>query len=277
LQHSFRQRIESIKHHYSKPGPNVFRFIYYTFSRTFFEMPSLRRAQGLLAGSETTRAEYLNHYGIPAEKIALTPHGIDTSFFRKAGNTNKIRESLGFPDDVPIILFVGFITPRKGLEYLIQAIGQLSPKPLLLLVGRWISDKYRERVLKIAGPYRNQIVELGYLPDEQMPTYYTLADLYASSSLLEGFGIPIIEAMSCQTPVVVADTGSSAEVTGPGGFLTKPGDVDDLSEKINILLKDKELRLEKGILGRDYVEKKFSLNNMVYSTLEAYASFQKRS
>ena len=274
LQHSFRQRIMSIKYQFSKPRANIYRYIYYSFTRAFIELPSLKKATGLLAGSEATREEYLLNYHVPPERIALARHGIDTEFFRKIENSKEIRKKLGFSEKEPIILFVGFITPRKGLEYLIQALHQINPTPLLLIIGRWISNKYRERVLDLAGPVKNQIIELGYVPDHQMPLYYSLADIYTSSSLLEGFGIPIIEALSCQTPVVVVNSGASAEVSGPGGFLVKPGDVYDLAYKISLLLKDNELRQNKGLLGREYVRQNFSLNSMLQSTLEAYDYFK---
>src|SRR5206468_3134089 len=106
---------------------------------------------------------------------------------------------------------------------LARALPLIRPKPRLLLAGRWAED-YRAHFLNLLGWAADQVVEAGYVPDEQLPAYYSLADVYVSPSLMEGFGLTLAEALACETPVVAADAGSVAEVVGPGGILVPPHD-----------------------------------------------------
>jgi glycosyltransferase involved in cell wall biosynthesis len=117
------------------------------------------------------------------------------------------------------------------------------------------------------------VIELGFVDDEEMPYFFSMSDVYVSSSLLEGFGLPIAEALACGTPVVAADSGSVAEVMGPGGILVAQRDPIGLAREISKLLQNHSLRKELGTLGRDFVIREFSLVSMVKSTLEAYEYF----
>jgi glycosyltransferase involved in cell wall biosynthesis len=249
LQHSFRQRLVSLDKHVSNKSFYLKQYIYYYISRKFIEIPSLRRAVGLLAGSQTSRNEFINNYGISPEKVGLTPHGIDTDFFHNKNNVDQLRRSLGIPKMDPILLFVGFITQRKGLNYLIKSLFKIKPTPWLLVIGRWNNPNLRRNVLNLAGPLSDRIIELGNVPDKLMPYYYSLADIYTSCSVMEGFGIPLVEAMSCETPVVAFDSGATTEVVGPGGVVTRFKDISRFAEAISNLLDDRKSLLEAGKIG----------------------------
>jgi len=123
------------------------------------------------------------------------------------------------------------------------------------------------------GPASKQVVEVGFVPDEHMPLCYSSADVYVSPSLLEGFGLPLAEALACETPIVATNTGATAEVVGPGGIMVPPGDIIALAGAISDLLKDASLRHELGKRGREYIASNFSIQTMLYSTIEAYTRF----
>ena len=273
LQQSYRQRLGSLNWSLDNPLSLVYRFTYYSLARVFAETPSIRRATGLLAGSATTREEFIDHYKVSSDHIALARHGIDTMFFRRIDKGDLLRSQLGIAKHEPVILFAGFVTPRKGLQYLASALPLIHPAPRLVIVGRWRSRAFREQVLHSLGSSVSQIIETGFVPDEQMPEYYSLADVYVSPSLLEGFGLPLAEALACETPVVTTKTGSAAEVVGPGGVLVPPRDPNALASAVSDLLEDEALRRELGKRGREYIVSDFSIPTMLHSTLDAYERF----
>ncbi len=271
LQHSFRQRWSIWEDTRNEPLARLYRFTYYSFARRLAETPSARRAHGLLAGSATTCREFIEQYGIPPERIVLARHGIDTDFFRPSP-ASSLGTRLGLAPDEPAILFAGFVTPRKGLEFLAQALPLVRPAPRLLIVGRW-NDKFRSRFFQQLGSAANQVIECGFVPDEQMPGYYSTADVYVSASLMEGFGLPLAEALACETPVVATEGGATAEVVGPGGLLTPARDPAALADAISHLLVNPTLRREMGAKGREHISREFSLQQMTSSILGAYRKF----
>jgi glycosyltransferase involved in cell wall biosynthesis len=273
LHHSFRQRLRSLNWSLDSRLSIFYRYLYYSLTRVLMETPSLRRAAGLLAGSSTSSQEYINYYKVAPGRIALAPHGIDTAFFRRTDMTDHLRSQFGIASDEPVILFAGFITPRKGLKDLANAMARMDPLPRLVIVGQWRSRVYREQVLGFFGTAASRVIEAGFVPGEQMPAYYSLADVYVSPSLLEGFGLPLAEALACETPVVTTNAGAAAEVIGPGGVLVPPGDPVALANAVSSLLKDDTLRRELGKKGREFIIRNFSIQTMLSSTLDAYERF----
>ena len=159
------------------------------------------------------------------------------------------------------------------MEYLAQALPLISPRPKLILTGRW-TENFREKFYTLLGSARPQVIEAGFVPDALMPAYFSLADLYVSSSLLEGFGLPIAEALACETPIVAADAGSVREVTGPGGLLVPPADPRALAAAISSLLSNPDQRNQLGVVGRAHILKNFSVHSMVNAHLDAYQKFK---
>jgi glycosyltransferase involved in cell wall biosynthesis len=272
LQHSFRQRRISLGRFCLDPSW-IYRYAYYTLARYIAEIPSVRSSRGLLAGSSTTRDEFINYYDVDPRRITLAKHGVDTSFFRPIPNIQKVRDQLGIQSTDAVILFVGFITPRKGLEYLIRALPMITPSPKLVIVGRWRNKSYRRQVFQLIDPMKNAVIEAGFVRDELMPAYYNLADVFVSPTLLEGFGLPLAEALACGTPVVTAEAGSTAEVLGPGGVIVPRRDSESLAAEISQLLQDGSLRRELGEKGRKHIQENYSLEAMIKDTLRAYQRF----
>jgi glycosyltransferase involved in cell wall biosynthesis len=274
LQHSFHQRLVSLGR---LPVHNtlswIYRYWYYRLARSLMEIPATRSAAGLLAGSRTSQLEFIENYAVPPEKICLARHGIDVDFFRPSDKAKNIRKRIGLGAREPVILFAGFMTPRKGLECLAEAMVLVDPKPKLLLVGSWRSQSYRAKIMRQLEPVKDCVIETGFVRDEDMPGYYSLADIYVSPSLLEGFGLPIAEALACETPVVAADAGAVAEITGPGGVLVLPRDPQAIADAITTLLQNAQLRNELGKIGRAHIAAEFSLARMVRDTLLAYRQF----
>jgi glycosyltransferase involved in cell wall biosynthesis len=275
LQHSFRQRLESLA--LQAEGITARKsayYIYYFLTKKMIEEPSIRRARGFLASSATSKNEYQQYYDIPSNKVVLARHCVDTNLFRPFdAEASELRATLGLSVDDPVILFVGFITPRKGIEYLFQAMPLIKPRPKLVLVGKWHSKAYRQKLMIFLESMKDDIIEAGFVPDEDLPVYYSMSDLYVTASLMEGFGIPIAEALACERPVVAVDSGAAAEVLGPGGKLVPPKDVKAMAQAVSDLLADRTLRKRMGSLGRKNVKDNFSVASMLDGTLEAYDRF----
>jgi glycosyltransferase involved in cell wall biosynthesis len=164
-----------------------------------------------------------------------------------------------------VLLYVGFSTPRKGLEYLADAMNDLGKAVVLIVAGKW-EPGYRDIFLRHLGQNRDRLIEVGYVTDEEMPVYYSLADVFVLPTLLEGFGFPLVESMSCETPVVSTNVGSVPEVVGDCGFIVPPRQPRALSKAIDILLTDDNLRRDLGKKGRTRVETLFSQELMVRKT-----------
>lgn len=274
LHQSFRQRIKSLNWKMSNPLSLFYKLSYYFLAIGLAEKPAIHKSSGLLAVSATTRDEFIRNYDIQPSKIVLARHGIDTKFFKKNDNTISLRSALGISAGELVIMFTGFITPRKGLEFLAEAFSMIEPSPHLIIGGKWRDNKYREKIFKIFGSKSSKVIEPGYIPINLLPTYYSMADVYVSPSLLEGFGLPLAEVLACETPVVATDAGSSAEVVGPGGILVPPRNPKALADAISYLLNNNSLRHELGKKGRDYIVNNFSLKTMVKAVLDAYKYFK---
>ncbi len=276
LHQSFRQRWRASALMEQRTPALAYRWTYYTLARLMAEQPSLRRAAGLLAVSAATRDEFVHHYAVSPDRIALARHSIDTQFFSRRPDTAHLRARYGLDPHEPVVLFVGFVTPRKGLAYLAEALSCIQPQPRLVVAGRWTAPD-RARFRALLGSQAHRLVEAGFVPDDQMPALYSMADVYVSPSLLEGFGLPLAEALACETPVVAADVGSVAEVIGPGGILVTPADADALAVAVSQLLQSPERERELGRHGREHIRHEFSAEKTVSDTLAAYSRFSTRA
>ncbi len=279
LHQSFHQRLtaDNGRPYGSSWRNRAFRRAYYTAVLQLMERPALRRARALVAVSEATRQEFIRHYGVAPARIVVTPETVDTDVFapQPADAVAALRRQLGL-DGRRVLVYVGFSTPRKGLEYLVAGLGDLPADVRLVLVGRW-EPGYREKVAAAAGPAWARVIEAGSVPDADMPCYLSLADLLVLPSLLEGFCIPALEAMACGTPVVATTAGALGEVVGPCGTLVPPRDTPALVSAISELLADPARRERLSACARARALRHFSRQreydaiSSVYNTLRAGA------
>ncbi|MBN1953808.1 MAG: glycosyltransferase family 4 protein [Anaerolineae bacterium] len=236
---SFRQRLTS-----HRGGPYcttwrdcLLRRIYYTAARWLLERPAVRRARWLVAASESTRQEFITHYGADPARTQRVYLGVDPHRFDGLAPRAAARRQLGLPLDEPLLLFVGFANPRKGLEYLAEALRMMRTPVHLAVVGKW-APGYRERLAAALGERGAALHAPGYVPDADLLLYYAAADLFVLPTLLEGFGIPLVEAMAAGLPVVTTTGGSAGEVAGEGGLAVPPGDGAALAAALERVLND---------------------------------------
>ena len=195
----------------------------------------------MIAISQATKDDLVAHYGVPKEKIPVVYHGVEPRF--RPTPDPAVPARYGLPSRY--FLYLGTLQPRKNLERLLQAYAQLSGDvPALVLAGA--KGWYFERIAAaIAALGLGERVFLpGYVPDEDVPALLTGALALVFPSLYEGFGLPVLEAMACGTPVVTANTSSLPEVVGEAGLLVDPLRVDEIAAAMQRLLADEALRAE---------------------------------
>ena len=215
------------------------RAAYYRLAE-LLEARSARRARALLATSAATRDEFAQLYQLPPATIPVIGIIADLSRFRPL-DASELRAELGL-HNAPTLVYAGFSTPRKGVEYLAEALKSL-PQARLVIIGRWEAG-YRELVVRRAGDAWGRVVEVGYVSDEEMPWFLALGDIFVLPSLLEGFGIPLVEAMACGLPIVTTAAGSIPEVAGDAALIVPPRDSAALADALRRLLQSPALRAE---------------------------------
>lgn len=205
--------------------------------------------------------KFLEDFGIDKNYIHYIPHGIDTNHFRYH-NSEEIKKNLNLSQN-KIILYVGRIAKRKGLDVLIKAFLLLKdeiPEARLLIVGP--DFNYRNEIMKLIKKYKieEKVLFLGFIPKKQMPLIYSMADIVVYPSKYEIFGHVILEANACEKIVIASNHWGPKEliIDGKNGFLTKYGDIEELKEKIAYALVNENKIIMLGKSAREYVKRNYS-------------------
>jgi len=181
---------------------------WYTRLRFLMEKWTVKKADAVIAISQFSARQIRELTGLDSEVIY---NRIDSQKFRPGLDGNRIREKHNLAN-VPIILFVGFVAPRKRIELLIQVLNivkQQIPDVRLLIVGRHPYRDYSERLRRMAD---SSVVFAGEVSEEDIPHYYAAADVCATASIMEGFNLFLAEAQACGKPVIAFDIGAHREV-----------------------------------------------------------------
>ena len=201
-----------------------------------------KRAAGVIAVSEHTRADAIRMLGLPPDKIVAIPHGIEERFFevpQHAVETAKARLGLARP----YVLFVGTVEPRKNLATLLDAWRQLPASIReefeLILAGPAGWDKQMVARLRSGA---DQARYLGYVSEELLPGLTAGATAFVYPSLYEGFGFPVAQAMAAGAPVVTSNSSSLPEVAGDAALLVDPHSAAEIKAALERVLISPDLR-----------------------------------
>ncbi len=210
-----------------------------------------RRARRVIAISESTARDVARTYGIPASKIDVAPCGHDPALFRPlpAEAVRAFRQSRGLPER--FWLFIGTLEPRKNLPTLLEAYAGLPASDRLpLMVGGGKGWDYEPIFAAVERLGLGDLVHfIGFIPSEELPLWYNSAEAFVFPSVYEGFGLPVLEAMACGTPVVVSDASSLPEVVGEAGMCIPPHDVGAWREALGRAARDADWRASARIRG----------------------------
>jgi len=204
-----------------------------------------RAAAHIIADSQATKRDLMERYGVDPAKIAVVYPGCDVAAFHPldAGAVESVKARYGIAGDY--ILFVGTIQPRKNLVRLIEAYRKLEAGSWkLVIAGKkgWLYEAVFRRVRELG--LEGQVVFTGYVAEEDLPALFSGARLFVFPSLYEGFGLPVLEAMACGTPVVCSNASSLPEVAGDAALLFDPLDVEGMAAAMDRVLRDEALRAE---------------------------------
>jgi D-inositol-3-phosphate glycosyltransferase len=239
--------------------------------RLDIEDEAIRRADGIIAECPQDRNDLTTLYRADSRRVAVIPCGYDKSELWPITKAFA-RRALGLPGDEPILLNVGRLTPRKGIDNLVRALGRLSRVhgvcAKLIVVGGnsdlpdpvLTPEIGRLRAIAAEEGVERQVCFTGRRSREFLKLYYSAADIFATTPWYEPFGITPLEAMACATPVIGADVGGIrfSVADGVTGALVPPNDPDAFAARAAQLLADREVLREMGRAGLHRVQTQFT-------------------
>jgi len=239
----------------------------------------VRAADALTAISESTRRDAARVYGFDENKIHVIYPGV-SAHFRPASSDQitVIRRKYNLPEH--FILSVATLEPRKNLAALLDAYAMLQQSAIsnqkseignlsLVLVGKkgWLYQGLLQKLSELGLEQRVLLTD--YVPDDNLPGLYSAADLLVYPSLYEGFGLPVLEAMACGTPVITSNTSSLPEIAGDTQVTLDPRDVKAIAEAMAWVLTDEPKRRDMRQRGLERA-RQFTWETTARKTLELY-------
>ncbi len=233
---------------------------------------AVKRADLIITDSEFSRQDIINTFSVLPEMVKKIYCGID-DIFRRIESLDaiaQVKSKYKLPDD--FILTLGVIEPKKNTERLIRAYAQLRDKynnvPKLVIGG---SKKYgwnNRRIFELVETLvlKDAVNFTDFIEQKDLPVVYSAAKLFILPSLFEGFGLPVIEAMACGTPVITSKTSSLPEITGDAAVLINPYDTEEIGQAIIKVISDQQLQTEMRVKGFENV-KRFSWQESAHELL----------
>ena len=233
-----------------------------------------KKAERIFTISEFTRQEFLKCYDAKEKTIAL-PISLDT---RKQIPTPNINVLEKYNINQPYLLSVSVIRPHKNFDFLVRVFNQLKEKykiPHQLVIAGGIhfgGEKFLEEIEK--SPYKETIKYVGYIKDEELSSLYSFCDAFVYPSFYEGFGIPLLEAMEYNIPVISSDRASLPEVGGDACLYFDPIDENDAFDKIYSVISNEDLKFKLINLEKVQLEK-FAWDKIAKSVIDQYNTILK--
>ena len=257
-------------------NPNEKSMLRFNFVLRSYEKKLMKRSNALIAVSKYTVDELTELYGIDEKKIHVIYNGVDVQKFKPKPNKAELRREFGLEEETKIVLFVGRLYHRKGLEILLRSIPpvlQEFSNVKFVISGKGFKQKEESlRNLAKQLDIEDHVSFLGYVPDEKLPSLYATSDIFVLPAIYENFPFAILEAQSTELPVISTKVGGIAEflVDNQNGFLIEPGDPTQLTQRVLTLLQDQKLAKEMGMRGRKLIEEKFSWRLITIQVIDLY-------
>ncbi len=240
----------------------------------------LRRADAVIAISESTQRDIVQRLNVPPEKIRVIYAGVHPRFQPdlEPSRVAAVRAKYQLPERM--MLYLGTVEPRKNLEMLVEAYHALlqhtPAAPTLVIAGRkgWMYQPVFDRVRALGLDTRVHFT--GWVDDADMPALLNAAEVFVYPSLYEGFGLPPLEAMACGVPVLCSNTSSLPEVVGDAGLLLDPRDAGAWTHALARVLDDEHVRAELRARGLAQASK-FSWSQAARQTVQVYDQLKREN
>ncbi len=262
----FREKTKLIIHYHMEPTARGFKGLTFKLHRLLFDPILMRLADKITCASldYIKNSSLKNYYLKNKSKFEEIYFGVDPGKFRFSNDDFRMADK-----KFKNILFVGGLDRAhyfKGVDVLLEAVSKLKVKGCkLIIVGDGDMRLNYEKKAKNLG-IADRVEFVGSVEDDKLPSYYQDCDIFVLPSINKGeaFGMVLLEAMACGKPVIASNLPGVRSVfkEGEHGLLVKPGDVNDLSEKITKLLTDDKLRNEMGLRARKLTEEKYTWNKV---------------
>lgn len=234
-----------------------------------FTRLTCQRARRVIGISHSTAQDMVASLNIASDKVDVAAPGYDPAVFRPLPTETvaAFRQQKGLPER--FWLFIGTLEPRKNLLTLLEAYARLPHRlPLILGGGKgWLYDEIFATIER--HQLQDSVRWLGYIPAAELPLWYNSAEVFVFPSVFEGFGLPVLEAMACGTPVMISDASSLPEVAGEAGQKLPPHDITAWSDALNRAMNDSNWRDQAS--QRGLVEaQRYSWQTTAQQTLRSY-------
>lgn len=257
-------------------NPNEKMMLRFNFILRSSEKKLMNRSDALIAVSKYTVDELTELYGVDEEKIHVIYNGVDINKFKPKTDKTKLRKEFGLEEKQKIILFVGRLYHRKGLEILLHSIPSVIQEfkdVKFAISGTGFKEK-EESLRKLAKKLdiEEYVTFLGYVPDQKLPFLYAASEVFVLPAIYENFPFAILEAQATGLPVISTKVGGIPEflTDNENGFLIDPGDSTQLTQRVVNLLQNPKLAKEVGARGRKLIVEKLSWRLITGQVIDLY-------
>jgi glycosyltransferase involved in cell wall biosynthesis len=236
---------------------------------------AVKKASRVITVSNFEQKRIQEYFDLRDEKVMTVYNGV-SEHFKKVDNPDvlqSIKKKYALPEK--FIFYLGNTDPKKNMEGVMRALSiirkrnKLTFKLLMLDIEKNYLEKIAHEIEDLE--ILNSISFCGYVPNKELPAVYSLADIFLYPSLRESFGIPILEAMACEVPVITSDTSSMPEVAGDAAFYIDPYSPESVAEGIINLMEDLDIQEKLSLAGKNQI-KNFTWRNNSVQTLQIYKS-----
>jgi len=257
-----RNKIETI-HHMSLRSDPKNRFT------SSILMRGIRNAKHIVVPSYATKRTIMcADKKLPEDKISVIYHGVSEHVFNNSETNRKLAEQFrvryGLTDHF-VVITVGRLEKHKNQIDIIKAMANLK-NSVLILVGR---GKEKNSLINFAKKKKIQMLYFDYVPDNELTILYNSSDVYVHSSILEGFGLTVLESMTCGLPVVAYKTADFNYLVGDAGYLIDAGDIDGISSALCFLRDNQEIRSKMSRIAV-FRSKSFSWSEAARKHMQVY-------
>ena len=236
---------------------------------------ALKRADRIITVSYNTKRDLADYFGIPGSRTEVIYNGVSGRFRPDIPEAERRRAAGKYGLASPYLLFLGGEKPHKNVQNVVRAFGEARRKHglphSLVLAGPLPHNPARLDALVAALELTGSVARPGIVEEEDLPGLYAGASAFLYPTLYEGFGLPVVEAMACGTPVLTSSTSALQEIAGGYAYLVDPMDVDAIATGIALLATDEKVRSDFIELGKKRALD-FSWDKAAERTLEVYAA-----